>query len=145
MSLESNKAIARRHFEELWDRGHLDVADEIYSPDAVGHLRNEPDQGGYPACEKELVGADRVAFPDGTVSVDDQIAEGDRVVTRWRFRGTNTGPFLGNPPTGREVSVSGTHIHRIADGTIAEIWAQPDALTFMQQLGLLPTPTAQTV
>jgi predicted ester cyclase len=140
MSLDENKAIARRHYEELWAKGNLDVADEIYSPAAVGHLRNEPDQLGYPECEKALVGADRVAFPGGTVTVEDQIAEGDKVLTRWRFRGTNTGEFLGAPPTGREISVSGTHIHRIVDGKIVEIWAQPDAFTFMSQLGLISAP-----
>ncbi len=145
MSLEANKTIARRHFDELWARGDLDVADEIYSPVAVGHVRNEPDQLGYPQCEKELVRADRIAFPDGTVTVEGQTAERDQVVTRWRFRGTNTGPFLGNAPTGREVSVTGTHIHRIVDGKIVEIWAQPDALTFMQQLGLLPAPMSEVV
>ena len=142
MSVEATKAIARRHFEELWARGNLDVADEIYSPAAVGHLRNEPDQIGYPECEKDLVRADGIAFPDGTVTIEDQIAEGDKVVTRWRFRGTNTGSFLGNDPTGREVSVSGSHTHRISDGKIVEIWAQPDALTFMQQLGALPAMTS---
>ena len=81
MSLEVNKTIARRHLVELWGRGDLDVVDEIYSPAAVGRVRNEPDQLGYPQCEKELVRADRITFPDGTVTVEDQTAEPDQVVT----------------------------------------------------------------
>jgi predicted ester cyclase len=100
MSLEDNKAIARRHFEELWTKGDLAVADEIYSPDAVGHCGNLPDQTNYPECEKDLVRQDRVAFPDGTATVDDQIAEGDKVLTRWRFRATHTGPALRQPGVG---------------------------------------------
>jgi predicted ester cyclase len=91
MSLEENKAIARRHFDELWARGDLAVAEEIYASVAVGHCGNLPDQHDYPACEQELVRQDRVAFPDGTVTVEDQIAEGDKVLTRWRFRATHTG------------------------------------------------------
>lgn len=140
MSVEKNKAIVRRHYEELWQKGDLDVADEIYASDAVGHFSTGPDLVNYPADERELVRADKVAFPDAIVTIEDQIAEGDKVLTRWRFRATNTGTFYGNPPTGRVVEVTGTHLHRIVDDKIVEIWAQPDALSFMTQLGLLPSP-----
>jgi predicted ester cyclase len=138
MSLEEIKAVARRHFEELWTNGDLAVADEIYAPTAVGHCGNLPDQTDYPACEKELVRQDRMAFPDGTATVEDQIAEGDRVLTRWRFRATHTGPLFGNPPSGGEVSVSGFHVHRIVDGRIVEIWALGDVHSLLQQIGALP-------
>ena len=138
MSLEDNKAIARRHFEELWTKGDLAVADEIYSPDAVGHCGNLPDQTNYPECEKDLVRQDRVAFPDGTATVDDQIAEGDKVLTRWRFRATHTGPLYGNPASGHAISVSGFHVHRIVDGKIVEVWALGDFYSLLQQMGPLP-------
>jgi predicted ester cyclase len=72
------------------------------------------------------VRSDRVEFPDGVATVEDQIAEGDRVLTRWRFHGTNTGSVEGNPATGREVSVSGFHLYRIVDGRIVEVRAQPE-------------------
>ena len=137
MSIESNKALARRHFEELWLKGALEVADEIYSPATVGHWGDGPDQRGYPAFEKEEVARSNGAFPDTRVTVDFQVAEGNMVVTHWRFEGTHTGPGYGDP-TGRHVSVSGAHIHRIADGRIVEIWAHPNNLSFMQQLGMIP-------
>jgi predicted ester cyclase len=139
MSLEQNKAIARRHFDELWTKGDLDAADQIYSTDAVGHCGTNPDQTDYPASEKAIVRRDRAEFPDGVATVEDQIAEGNVVVTRWRFQGTNTGSVEGNPPTGRGVTVTGFHLHRIVNGNIVEIWAQPDVFGFMSQLGLLPT------
>lgn len=145
MSLEENKAIVRRHFEELWTKGDLAGADELYAPDAIGHCGNLPDQTGYPECEKELVRQDLVAFPDGTATVEDQIAEGDKVLTRWRFRGMHTGPLYGNPPSGRVISVVGFHLHRIVDGKIAEIWALGDFYSLLQQMGALPTEQAEVV
>jgi predicted ester cyclase len=145
MSTEENKAIARRHFEELWTKGDLAVADEIYASGAVGHCGNLPDQTGYPECERELVRQDLVAFPDGIATVEDQIAEGDKVLTRWRFRGTHTGPLYGHLPSGREVSVSGFHVHRINDGKIVEIWALGDFYSLLQQMDALPAPQVETV
>ena len=138
-SLEENKALARRHFEELWTKGDLAVADEIYSPDAVGHCGNLPDQTGYPECEKELVRQDRIAFPDGTATVEDQFAEGDKVLTRWRFRGTHGGPLYGHPASGHQVSVTGFHVHRIVDGKIVEIWALGDFYSLLNQIGATDT------
>jgi steroid delta-isomerase-like uncharacterized protein len=138
MSTEENKAIARRHYEELWQKGDGSVADEIYAPGAVGHDYSNPEHRDYPESEKQLVVADRAAFPDGQVTVEAQVAEGDTVVTRWTFRGTQTGELMGMPASGNRVSVGGVHIHRIVDGKIVEIWAYPDALAFMQQLGAIP-------
>ncbi len=91
MSTEQNKAVARRHFEEFWTQGDLSVADEIYSPAVVGHCGNLPDQTGYPECEKELVRQDLIAFPEGVATVEDQIAEGDKVLSRWLFFLNNRG------------------------------------------------------
>ena len=80
-----------------------------------------------------------MAFSDGTATVEDQIAEGDMVLTRWRFRGTHTGPLYGNPASGHEISVSGFHVHRIVDGKIVEIWALGDFYGLLQQMGALPS------
>jgi predicted ester cyclase len=118
-------------------KGDLAVADEIYSPNAVGHCRDLPDVTGYPEAEKEEVRQSNTGFPDTTVTIDFQLAEGDKVLTRWTMEGTNTGDLYGNPSTGRRVSVSGCHIHRISDGKIVEIWSHADNLTFMKQLGLI--------
>jgi predicted ester cyclase len=140
MSIEDNKRIARRHFQELWTNGSLDVAGEIYSPDAIGHFGNLPDQSGYPECEQDLVRQDQIAFPDGAATVLDQIAEGDKVLTRWRFEGTHTGPLYGNPASGRRVSVTGFHVHRIVDDKIVEIWALGDFYSLLTQIDALPSP-----
>ena len=142
MSLEQNKSIVRRHFEELWHKGDLTVADEIYSTRAVGHYSDNPDMTGYPEVEEALVRADKVAFPDGVVTVEGQIAEDDIVVTRWRFDATHTGPLYDIPQSGRTISVPGVHVHRISEGKIVEIWAHPDTFSFMSQMGLVPSATA---
>jgi steroid delta-isomerase-like uncharacterized protein len=138
MSAEENKAIARRHFEELWQKGDVSVADEIYAADAVGHDPMNPSHSDYPESEKQAIIRDNTAFPNPQVIIEDQIAEGDKVVTRWTFRATHSGDFMGMPPSGKRLDVTGVHIHRIAGGKIAEIWAYPDALSFMQQLGAIP-------
>jgi predicted ester cyclase len=80
------------------------------------------------------------AFPDGQTTTEDLIAEGDRVVERYSFRGTNTGSFLGAPPTGRPVQSSSISIYRIANGKIVEHWGENDVIGVMQQLGLMPAP-----
>ena len=113
---EQNKAIVRRHFEELWTKGNLVVADEIYSPQAVGHYSSNPDLTGYPEVEKDLVQHDKVAFPDGVVTVEAQIAEGDQVVTRWRFDATHTGPLYENPAS-RPSDLGGRPRHSTASWT----------------------------
>lgn len=74
MSLDANRTLCRRHFEELWMKGDLEVAEEIYSPDAVGHCRDLPDQRGYPGSEREEVERSSAAFPDTTVTIDFQVA-----------------------------------------------------------------------
>lgn len=145
MSTEQNKAVARRHFEELWTKGDLAVADEIYSPSTVGHCGNLPDQTGYPACEKELVRQDLIAFPDGVATVEDQIAEGDKVLTRWRFHGTHRDELYGHFASGNEVSVAGFHVHRIVDGKIVEVWALGDFYGLLMQIGAVTSTEPQAV
>jgi len=138
VSLDENKAIARRHFEELWGKGNLSVADEIYDPSCVGHCANFPDQTGYPESEKQLVMRDRAPAPDQIITVEDQIAEGDKVLTRWLCRGTHTDSVPGIPATGNLITLHGMHLHRIRNGKIVEVWAIDDLFGLMQSLGVVP-------
>ncbi len=142
MSVEQNKAIVRRHYEELWAKGNLDVADEIYSTDCVGQYASYPEQTGYPESEKQTVLRDTTVITDNRIEVVDQIGEGDKVVTRWRARGKHTGTTDDMPhvvPTGNEVEVTGVHVHRLRDGKIVEVWAVDDLLGLLQQLGVIPS------
>lgn len=136
---ERARAIARRHFEEVWAGANLSVADEIYAPQCVGHCGAFPDQHGYPESEKAVVERDRATFPDLTVAILDQIAEGDRVTTRWLATGTHLGGTQA-PPTGNTVRFTGIHIHRLEGDKIVEVWALDDLLGLLQQMGVVPTP-----
>jgi steroid delta-isomerase-like uncharacterized protein len=114
-----------------------DVLDEVYAPDLVWH---EPDQDVRGLEEaKRFVQMYKTAFPDLHVTVEDAIAEGDRVVTRWTMRGTHQGEVEEfGPPTGRQIVLKGITIHRLEDGKIVEEWERYDNLSAMQQLGLAP-------
>ena len=137
--LESNKTILRRFFEELFNTGDLSVADEIV---AVNYVNHNPAPGETPGREglKAFVTHLRTAFPDIHFTVEDQIAEGDKVVTRFSVAGTQQGEFAGIPATGKSVSVTAINIHRVTGGQIHEAWFNWDALGMMQQLGVVPTP-----
>ncbi len=135
---EQNKMLVRRTLEEVYSQGHLAVVDELVASDFVIHTPSEEIRG--PEGTKQFVAALRTAFPDIHFTVEDQIAEGDMVVTRWTARGTHTGEFQGLPPTGKQVRLAGTDIDRIADGKAVECWANVDELGLMRQLGVLPTP-----
>ena len=131
---EQNKALAR-HSWELLD--NPDVLDEVYASDLVWH---EPDQDVRGLEEaKQFVGMYKNAFPDLHATVEDMIAEGDKVVTRWTIRGTHQGEIEEfGPATGRQIEIKGITIHRIEDGKIVEEWERYDNLGVMQQLGLVP-------
>lgn len=140
MVAEANKAIIRRYFEEGWNKGNSDAAAEVFSEDYVNHNPGIP---GMPAGRKGvkvLIGAFRSVFPDLTYTIEDQIADGDSVVTRWTLTGTQMGEFQGLPPTGKRVSVSGIQIDRIQHGKIVEHWRETDILGMLQQLGVIPAP-----
>ncbi|MCS6926799.1 MAG: ester cyclase [Candidatus Binatia bacterium] len=137
MSAE-NKAVFRRYFEEVLNAGNLDLVDDLIARSYVSHYPTGYDFGGGPEGVKQIVSAVRTGFPDVHFTVEDVIAEGDRVVGRWTFRGTHQGDFMGIPPTGRKVSVMGIAIYRIARGKIAEAWVAWDAMGLMQQLGAVP-------
>ena len=141
MSTEENRAVAHRELEELYNQGgNLDAAEEIYTPDFVGH---EPAAGDIRGVEgaKQYAATMRLAFPDLSCIVEDQLAEGDKVVTRWSAHGTHQGETedLG-PATGNRMQITGISVEKFADGKVAESWDSFDALGMMQQLGLVPEP-----
>ena len=117
---------------EIWSKGNVDLIDTVYSEDFIGHF---PDGAvrGHAGIRAE-VEAHRTAFPDWTEVVDDVIADGDRVVTRFTSRGTNLGEFMGNSATGRRVEISEVCVQRIADGKIVEMWVYPDFRSLQRQL-----------
>ena len=132
MSVEENKAIYRRWFEEVVTGRNVALADELLARDHVLHFPGFPalvDREGH----KQLLMMFHQGFPDWQETIDDVVAEGDKVVIRVTGRGTQQGEFQGIPPTG-------VGIGRIEDGRIAESWAEYDALGMMQQLGVVPSP-----
>jgi len=137
---EENKALVRREEEELFSGGNLDAAEEIYAADYVGHDPSNPEDVRGLQAAKQAASDYRQAFPDLQVSVEDLIAEGDRVAARLRFRGTHLGELDGIAPTGRRVDCTGIVISRIEEGKIAEDWANFDDLGMMQQLRVIPEP-----
>jgi steroid delta-isomerase-like uncharacterized protein len=133
-----NKLVARRAIEEVYTGGNLDVVDELVNNHILVHSPGAEFQGVTEL--KEFVRSLRDAFPDLQMTVEDQVAEGDKVVTRWTARGTQTGPFLGIPPSGKTGTMTGVEIDRFVDGKAAECWTSADYLGMMQQLGAIPTP-----
>ena len=137
MSVEENKAILNRFFEEIFNKGDLAAADELVARDYVNH---DPAPGETPGVEglKQFAADMRTGFPDILFTIDDQIAEQDRVVTRYTINGTHKGEFAGIPATGKPVTIGLIDIHRVVDGRIQECWLKWDTLDFMQQLGVIP-------
>lgn len=139
MSSDENKALARRSFEEIWNAGNLALADQLFAPSYVSNDPNNPGVRG-PEGVKRLVTLYRTAFPDVQFTVEDQIAEGDIVVTRWTARGTHRGELMGLPATGKEATTKGITISRISGGQCVEDYVSYDAMGLMQQLGAIPAP-----
>jgi steroid delta-isomerase-like uncharacterized protein len=137
---EENKALARRWFEDLFNTGDLDAADEISAPDHIVHDPTLGDQPSGPEGDKQVVSLYRGAFPDANITVEDQVAENDEVLTRWTGRGTHEGELMGIPPSGNGVRLSGMTLNRISDGKIVETWTNYDALGMMRQIGAIPEP-----
>ena len=135
---EANKVIVQR-YREAHNANDMAALDEIIAANLKAHnmLPGLPPgrEGGKMAHQGFLA-----AFPDGRTTTEDLIAEGDKVVERYSFRGTNTGPFLGAPPTGRAVQSGSISIYRIANGKIIEHWGENDVIGVMVQLGLMPPP-----
>jgi steroid delta-isomerase-like uncharacterized protein len=135
MLTEDNKAIVRRFFAE-YDRGNLDGAAETLATDFVNHQSDNTMQNREEF--KQLGSAFLKAFPNLQETIEDQVAEGDKVTTRLTFRGTQSGELMGIPPTGRQVTFVALTLDRLVDGKIAERWHLFDTLGMMKQLGVIP-------
>jgi steroid delta-isomerase-like uncharacterized protein len=141
MSTEANKAIIRRLFEEAFEQGNLAVLDEIIAPNQVnGGPSALPGMPSGPEGNKMLITAYRNAFPDLHFTIDEQIAEGNTVVTRWTAHGTHKGELAGLPPTGKPATVVGLGVDRVENGKIVESWGLFDQFGMLQQLGVIPAP-----
>ena len=142
MSTEENKATVRRYFEEVLNQGNLALVDELNAPNWVYHDPVVPDVRTLEDYTQWFT-AIRSAFPDFHVTIEDMIAEGDQVVVRYTWRGTNTGDFVTPMPilaTGKQVTITGISTVRFAGGKGVEVWNQSDSLGLFQQLGLIPAP-----
>lgn len=138
MSSEENKAIFRRYVEEVGNEGRLELADEIFDR-YLAHQADGSVLERGPEDVKRFMGEFRQAFPDFHSTVEDQIAEGDKVVTRWTMRGTHEGEFRGMPPTGNKLEITGIGIFRFSEGKVVESWDNFDQLGMMRQLGAIPS------
>ena len=138
-----NKAIVRRYYEEAFNEGRTDLLEELIAEDVVNHdpISDEtltPDEArGYEGFVRHVESA-REAFPDAMVRIEEMIAEGDAVLVRFTFEGTNDGPFAGFDPTGKRVTSSTMVLMRLEGGKIVERREESDTLAFLQQLGILP-------
>jgi steroid delta-isomerase-like uncharacterized protein len=137
---DENKALVRRWFEKLFNAQNLGVAEEITAQDSVSHDHLLADLPSGPEADKHIVNLYHGAFPDAQITVEDQIAEGDRVFTRWTERGTPQGEFMGVAPSGNRVEIAGMTVNRVSEDKIAETWTLYDALGMMQQIGAIPSP-----
>lgn len=137
MSAEDNKVIVRTYVEMIWNQQQVDRVGELVAADFVDH-------GALPGQAPGLAGAQQkwamylVGIPDLRVTIEDLVAEGDKVAARRSYKGTHRGELLGIPPTGKPVQIGGISIFRLAGGKIVEHWEQIDGLALMQQLGVVP-------
>jgi steroid delta-isomerase-like uncharacterized protein len=138
MATEHYKRRAEQVWQEVWHQGNLDRLREFFASDFVRHDPGRELHGVEQ--NRQFIASLRTAFPDGRFTTEDQIAESDKVVVRYRFNGTNLGAFQGMAPTGKQVSYSAILIYRIAGGKIAEQWTELDLLGLLRQLGVLPQP-----
>jgi steroid delta-isomerase-like uncharacterized protein len=135
VGLAENKALVRRYYEQVLTGRDRDLLAQLLDPSFVSHISGGSDVGAdaYSAA----VEATHAAFPALVVTVHDQVAEGDKVVTRWSASGTHAGDFAGVPATGRLVTVTGIHIHRVRHGRLVEHWEELNLLGVLRQLGAL--------
>jgi steroid delta-isomerase-like uncharacterized protein len=135
MSTEDNKAAFQRLLQ--WQvNGDLNTVDQVIAPNWDNHDGSTQGYEGF----KQLTAGFRSAFPGFQVEIEDMLEEGDKVAARWRLRGTNTGSFMGIPPTGKAVNVTATGIFRVVDGKVTDNWVNLDMLGLLQQLGVVPAP-----
>jgi len=134
----STSAIASRFFDEVFSEGKLDLVDELFASDYVGHPSGHEEATRGPEGVKGYVAGLRGAVSNLTVTVEDQVTESDKVVTRWTAQGTHDGELMGIAPTGRTAKVTGITIQRVQDGRVVEGWTNWDLMGMLQQLGVAP-------
>lgn len=139
MSAVDKIALHRRYNDEVLSQGNLDLVDQLFTADYVDHAHASPEIHG-PHGLRQFLTMLVNAFPDRHFTVEDRVAEGDKLAVRWTLRGTHEGEFAGVAPTGKQVSVTGISIHRFAGDRIQESWDYYDALGLLQQFGVLPMP-----
>jgi predicted ester cyclase len=139
MTSEDNKRLARRALEEIYAMGDVELADELVHPGFLDHEPAHPELPTGPESVKQTVRSLHSTFGELRFDVEDEVAEGDRVVQRVTMSGRHAGPLMGHEPSGRAFAVRHMYIWRIADGKIAEHWGSRDDLGLLGQLGLLPT------
>jgi steroid delta-isomerase-like uncharacterized protein len=135
----TNKAAARAVFE-VWSTGEIDRLDEYVAPDVLHHDPYDPYAADGLAGMKRTIALNRTAFPDMQLVVEDQIAEGDKVVTRWRAEMTHEGKLAGLPATGNHVTITGITVDRFQDGMIVEAWRNMDTLALLRGTGGVARP-----
>ncbi len=135
MSEQVNKALIRRFYEEVWARGNLDVADDVFAGEYVRHDARAGEAAPGPEGQKQIAAAFRAAFPDLSWQIDLILADGDLVAGRWTARGTHLGAWANVEPTGRQVRFSGINVFRFSGGKVVELWNHRDDLGLMEQIG----------
>jgi steroid delta-isomerase-like uncharacterized protein len=140
MSIEQNKELVRQMVEEIFNRGNLGLAGQFLAPDFVEREELPPGISSDREGVTQLTSMLHSAFPDFQATIEDIIAEGDKVVIRQTWSGTHKGEFMGIPPTGRSVSFGVIDIIRVDGGKFVEHWGQMDSMGLMQQLGAIPAP-----
>lgn len=138
--IENNKAIARKVYEECWNKAVLELVPELFARDCQFHDPVFPSRAPGVESMKRHIQMFRGAFPDLKFAVDDLIAERDEVVVHWTVQGTQQAPFLGLSPTHRKAAVSGTSIYHIKNNKISQEWSDWNLLTLLDQLGVATTP-----
>ena len=138
MTTDDNKALVQRFFEEIINQRNLAALDQFVLPGGVNHTVPP----GMPQEANQFLGQYLNAFPDVKATVEDLVADGDKVVARVSYRGTHQGAFRGIAPTGKQIAVMGINIFRIANGKLVEHWGLTDRLAVLNQVGVVP-PLAQ--
>jgi steroid delta-isomerase-like uncharacterized protein len=133
---EANKALAQAFYTHVWNAHNPGATGELYAENYADHDPSIPNQPAGAEGASQVFGGFIAAFPNIHFHVDFQLAEGDKVVTRWSATGTHSGPMMGIPPTGKTATITGVDIFRIADGKIAERWGNFDMAGLLRQLGL---------
>ena len=131
-----NKALVRRYVEEVLNNRNLTLIDELFAPTFIDHDSSMPEAKG-PAGVRRLVAIVHASFPDLHFTIEDIVAEGDKVVYRYTVRGTHQNAFMGIAATGKQISFTGIHIYRVGNGKLQEEWENWDTLGVMRQLGAL--------